>query len=851
MPKIRSARWSPLLTSAILSTLATIATLCVSATSSRAQTVDLVVAPVDPAIRVVLRGEHPAWALPQNSQGKVPDDTSFGHMTLILKRSAPRQQAFEQFLKQVQDPASPNYRRWLTSVEIGKRFGASPDDIDAVSTWLRDQGLHVDSVSNSGVLIDFSGTASVVGAAFSTEMCYYLVAGEQRIATRDEPQIPSALQGIVQSIKGLYTIKELPQVGVERAHIPLRGTGLTLPQGDLCNMGGCGNYIFPSDFATIYDLNPVYNQGLDGTGQTIALLGRSRAYIPDIESFETVSGLVVKDPTVIVPPLGTDPGPPAGPGGSPSDYQKEATLDVMRSTSVAPGATINLIVSFTNGNSFGDLSIDAEYVVDSDPVIAQIMSISFLSCESEAGLSNVQFWDALFSQAAAEGMSVFVASGDAGAAGCDSKNETPPEVQSLSTNSICSSSYATCVGGTEFADAADPSAFWEETPSDAPPYESALGYIPEGGWNEPLNGSQTRALASGGGFSVYIPTPSWQTGTGVPGTQGRYTPDIAFSSSIHDGYFGCLAAEGHNCVVQNGFLEFGSFYGTSAAAPDMAGITALLNQKFQSPQGQLNQRLYQLAADPTNAVFHDVTVGSSGVIGCVLTVPSMCNNSTPSPTELTGGLAGYLVTPGFDEVTGLGSIDVGNLLANWPSATFAISATPASQTISSGDTATFTITVTPKGNYTSPITFTATLDPSSTAEVKFSPATITLNGSSAATSLTIVAATSAASGTLHTSNNFAPLFVNYPNVGILETSFFLIPIGITGLFLFNRRHKRHRTVTWQFLATAVVSFFAVALFGCTHHHSQTYSVQITATAPALGNSAAVKTSTVVMLTARE
>ena len=94
----------------------------------------------------------------------------------------------------------------------------------------------------------------------------------------------------------------------------------------------------------------------------------------------------------------------------------------------------------------------------------------------------------------------------------------------------------------------------------APPYESALGYIPEGGWNEPLDGSgNTQAAASGGGFSAYIPTPTWQTGTGVPGTEGRYTPDIAFSASGHDGYFGCLAAGGGDCVVVNSSFNFEYF----------------------------------------------------------------------------------------------------------------------------------------------------------------------------------------------------------------------------------------------------------------------------------------------------
>ncbi len=288
--------------------------------------------------------------------------------------------------------------------------------------------------------------------------------------------------------------------------------------------------------------------------------------------------------------------------------------------------------------------------------------------------------------------------------GCDEYFHTPPQNQIASPNYICSSSYSTCVGGTEFADTADPALYWQQSSSDGPPYASALSYIPEGGWNEPLNSQgRTQAASSGGGFSSYIPTPSWQIGTGVPGTQGRYTPDIAFTSSAHDGYFGCLAASGGahpgDCVVRNGGFYFEYFFGTSAAAPDMAGITALLNEKFQSPQGEVNQRLYYLAANPGLKVFHDVTVDTSGVSGCAVTTPSMCNNSTPSPTGLTGGLSGYLVNPGFDEVTGLGSIDVTNLLANWyagfPVTTSVVTSSmnPAFQ----NEPVTFTATVTTAG----------------------------------------------------------------------------------------------------------------------------------------------------------
>jgi subtilase family serine protease len=647
-------------------------------------------------VRVVLKGQRAPWALPQNSQGVVPGETMLQHLTVVLKRSPQQQQAFEQFLQQLQDPSSRNYHHFLTPVQIGKRFGASQHDIAAVSGWLRAQGLRVDAVANSRMMIDFSGNASEVGAAFATEMRYYEVNGEKRIATANDPQIPAALACVIQSVSGLYTIKYRPYYGARKAH---KAQGVS-PAATFCDKDVCTNFIFPADFAEIYDLNSVT---VDGTGQTIGIIGRSRVLDADVENFQSLSGLATKDPTVIIPPLGVDPGPPAGTGGTASGDQVEATLDVTRSTSIAPGATIDLIVSASTETEDG-IQIAAEYAVNTDPIPAQIMNISFGACENPAGggggQAEDQYWDSLFSAAAGEGISVFVAAGDAGAAGCDAYFAQPPAQQYLSINSICASSYSTCVGGTEFADTADPAKYWNQNPVQAPPFESALSYIPEGGWNEPLSGAVTQAAAGGGGFSVYIPTPSWQTGTGVPGTEGRYTPDIAFSASGHDGYFGCLAAGGGDCVVVDGGFNFEYFFGTSAAAPDMAGITALLNQQVQAPQGELNQRLYQLATIPTNLVFNDVTVASSGVSSCVVTTPSMCNNSTPSPTALTGGLAGYLVTAGYDEVTGLGSVNGANLLSSWVAPTFTLSTPNTPGPVLSGESATSTFSVTPAGGAT-------------------------------------------------------------------------------------------------------------------------------------------------------
>jgi subtilase family serine protease len=687
------------------STLGMLAIALCIAPPSYAQNRDLVAAPVDPYLRVSLTGHHPTWASVRNDLGAVPADLLLGQFEFVLARSPEQQQAFDQFLREQLDPASPNYHHWLTPVEIGERFGASQHDTDAITNWLQSQNLHLDSIAKSRVRIQFSGPASAIANAFGAEMHYYLFDGEQRFSIAAEPQIPVALAGIIKSISGLYTIKIRPFHGSGTAQVPARNMrgGFESDVTPNITVSGGVHYVFPSDFATIYDLN-IGN--ITGAGQTIAVIGRSRVYAQDITNFQTLAGLTAQAPTEIIPPNGVDPGPPeTSPptSGSASEDQLEATLDVTRTSSIAPGATIDLVVS---ANAGGGVATASEYVVDTNPVPAHIMTISFGACESEAGLSGVDFWDSLFSQASAEGISVFVASGDAGAAGCDAYFGTPPASQTLSINYICASRHATCVGGTEFADFSNPSQYWAMT--NRANFESAISYIPEGAWNEPENSSsQPQAAASGGGVSAYIATPSWQTGTGVPGTQGRYTPDIAFSSSAHDGYFACFAAAGASCVVQNGGFSFESVFGTSAAAPDMAGINALLNQKTGTAQGELNSNLYRLAATSPNNVFHDVTMASSAVSGCAVTFPSMCNNSTPSSTSQTGGLSGYLVGTGYDEVTGLGSIDVANLLANWNLAsTTTTVATSLSPTIA-GASVTFTATVTSlaSGTPTGTVTF--------------------------------------------------------------------------------------------------------------------------------------------------
>lgn len=623
----------------------------------------LVTRPVDTGLVTQLVQHHPAWANPANLAAAVPEDQNFEQMTLVLARPASQQAALEQFLAEVQNPASPNYHKWLTAEEIGTRFGPSDDDLAAVTGWLAGQGLHVNDLAPTRTLIRFGGTAGNIGRAFHTQLGYYNLEGKQRLSVSSDPSIPQALAPVIQAVRGLFAIGERPMHS--RSSLALAGPEYT-------SSSSGNHYLTPADFATIYDIPATYT----GAGVTIGIVSWARVYSGDLDAFRSRTATTFANPTVVIPTQygGVDPGSPYStpPSSCPNDClggQEEATLDVIRAGGTAQGANLLLVASSASGSNDG-IGADAQYLVMQAP--AQVISISFGACEASAGSSSVAYWDNLFSTAAAEGISVFVSSDDSGAAGCDTAFTTlPGTIVANSPNYICSSQYATCVGGTEFADTSTPSQYWSS--SNGTGNKSALSYIPEGAWNE----STTAGIAgTGGGVSTIVATPSWQNVTGVPAARsGRYTPDVAFSAASHDGYLACLAAANSDCTTY-----FAIFSGTSAAAPGMAGIAALLDQKQGAGQGNLNPVLYSKFASSPSA-FHDVTPTTSGVSNCSANAVSICNNSIYYTS--TGAVQpGFVVTTGFDEATGLGSLDVANFLnAFSPTAAPTVTLTPAAHAI--------------------------------------------------------------------------------------------------------------------------------------------------------------------------
>ena len=612
-----------------------------------------IVAKADLSSMIRLTGHVPAWAAAANDAGAVPADAPL-QLSLLLNRSPERQAEFTKLLADQQDPLSPRYHQWLTPRQVGELYGPTQGDLDTVSAWLVSQGLTITEITPSRVFVHVAAPVSVISRAFGTNLRYFYVGGEKRFSAVGNPSIPAAFAGVVDSIAGLSETHLLPMNRMHSMAMAAMGigssaTGLSQssspgPIPNYTNSGSGAHFITPGDFSIIFDVQPSYNAGFTGTGQKVAIIGRSRVVATDISEFESMTGLPANVPNTVVPTIGNDPG--IGDTGD----QGEATLDVDRVVGTAPGVQADLVVSGSAGG-FDGIYVTAQYEVQT--LLDPVMNISFGACEAYTGPGGVSLWDTLFAQAASEGISVFVSAADSGAATCDAAFSPPPAYQLQSINYICSSSYATCVGATEFADSPSSSQYWSNTNNAN--LVSAMSYIPEGAWNEPVesdsNGNQFSVVASGGGgASLYVPKPSWQTGTGVPVDGLRDVPDVSFPAAGHDGYFACFAAGGGDCANK----RFEYFEGTSAAAPAMAAVTALLNQKEGSAQGNINPVLYRTAS-ATPGAFHDVTPASSGVSDCSTDLPSMCNNSTP-------GLAGYALTTGYDQATGLGSLDITNFL---------------------------------------------------------------------------------------------------------------------------------------------------------------------------------------------
>ena len=572
---------------------------------------------VDPSRTRRIVGSLSPLAQAKNDVGPVDSSMPLDYMVLSYKPSADQQQDLDGLLTDQQNPSSAQFHKWLTPEDFGNRFGLNQQDHSKVAAWLRSEGFTVNESGRGRNWIAFTGNAGQVSRALHTSIHKFQVNGELHYANTTEPSLPEALVDVAGGFIGLNDFRFRSSARI----------------GPAFTTASSAHYLAPEDYATIYNIAPIYKAGFDGTGQSIAVVGESAILVSDLRAFKTRFNLPANDAKVILYG-GPDP------GFSDVDRQFEANLDLEWASALAPKASLTYIYG---PNVFTAL------ITAVNLNTAQVVSISYGACE----LNISPFYRSFAQQANAQGMTILVASGDSGNAGCDGHNSELFASRGQIVSFPSNLPEVTSVGGTQFVEG--DGKYWAAT--NTANGGSALSYIPE----VPLKESDSFGLFAGGsGASRIYPKPLWQAGPGVPNDGMRDTPDMSLTAAGHDAYLVYFSAPG----FQAGLYPVS---GTSASAPAMAGIVALLNQyqvsknfQKQPGSGNINPQLYRLAQTAPSA-FHDITSGDNYV------------NCVQGSLDCSTGFFGYQATPGYDLATGLGSIDVNSLITNWNTASASVS----------------------------------------------------------------------------------------------------------------------------------------------------------------------------------
>jgi subtilase family serine protease len=574
--------------------------------------------------------------------GAVDSNLQLNSMALIIPLDPAQKNELAALLRDLQDRKSPLYHKFLTPAQFAARFGPTEADLNQLKAWLTSQGFTVKGVSNTHTSISFSGKVWQVESALHTQIHQYKLNGETHIANATPLHIPAQFAGVVTHVTGLAGFR------------PKAKSSQMRPRPNF-TFDADNHFLSPGDWATIYNLTPVYQAGFDGTGTHIGVIGQTYAPLADIDNFRAAAGLPATKLNYVCI-SDADCATPAG--TSTAGDLGEADLDIEWAGGIAPNATIDFIYAAfddPNQGAFEALIDAVGYTATDGSGVVPVISISYGACETlysvEASLLDQygQVFNAL-------GQTVVAASGDSGAAGCDDPSVTPA-AGGLSVDIPADSTYYTAVGGTILSgDEAVPSTYWLPPlpPPQVGPVNSAIMYIPEEAYND--QSTSGGLYSSGGGESTLFGMPSYQSSLPALPTNsgGRLVPDLAFSaSSDHDAYLFCssslgVAVNGPTC--SNGFLDstqsVATAGGTSAPTPAFAGVLALLVQRY-GPLGNVNPALYAPAYMPATyaATFNDITSGNN-IVQC----------SSPSLGCVTGTM-GYTAGTGYDEVTGLGSLN--------------------------------------------------------------------------------------------------------------------------------------------------------------------------------------------------
>jgi subtilase family serine protease len=786
----------------------------------------LVRQPVNDTQRVVLKGNVHPLARRENDFGLAPDSLPMSRMLLVLKRSPQQEAALARLLVRQQEKSSSDYHHWLTPQQFGQEFGPSDSDLQAVTDWLASQGFEINRVSNGRAVIEFSGSAGLVRQVLRTEIHQYAVDGKSYWANASDPQIPAALAPAVAGIASMNNFPRRPMdrpVGVfSRSKKGGQITPLytfNCPQGYTCNAPAY-YALGPTDFATIYNVLPLWNAGTDGSGETIAIVADSNINMQDVANFRSMFGLPPKPVNVILD--GPDPGIIPGP-------ETEADADTEWAGAIAKNATIDLVVSEDTEATAG-FDLSALYIVDNN--LAPVLSESFGVCESALGTAGNAFENAMWEQAAAEGITVLVASGDGGSATCDYGTAGNAATHGLTVSGMASTPFNVAVGGTDF----DTPSIYFNTTNNSTTQNSAKSYVPEITWNDsctrsglatdcPTPGAGGIDLVAGGGgasncavqdtsgnCTAGYAKPAWQTGTGVPADGVRDVPDVSLfaADGLNAAFYIICSSDGSgftgangNCSSTASTLDFVGIGGTSLSTPAFAGIMALVNQKSGERQGNANFVLYPLAAAAASnnkncasnssavsnsaCVFYDIIHGHDTTETTITPGNNAvaCVTGSPNCSGTAGYYYGILVNPpgssnpawttatGYDLATGLGSVNAANMVNNWSSISFHSSGTTLGltpTTLTHGQPVTATISVSSSAG-----------TPTGDVDLMGNPVTATNPGGSRNIG---IATFTLAGGTASGSTNMLPggtynVFAHYAGDGTNGSSDSTPPVSVT------------------------------------------------------------------------
>ncbi|HEY2345332.1 MAG TPA: S53 family peptidase [Xanthomonadaceae bacterium] len=595
---------------------------------------------VDDGVLTPVRHSHLALLDLQAPIGSVPDATPMQHVQLVLRRSALRQSVLDGLIAAQHDPHSPKFHQWVTPEEFGNTFGVADADIAAASAWLTAHGLTVNAVYPNRMQIDFSGTAGSIGQAFHVQERRYAIGNESHIANDRDISLPSALKDVVVGVAGLNDLHPRPLHVTEKMGQFDPATG-RFNIADPDTKAGSGakpmaiyhpdgsRVLVPYDLAKMYAADQLYAGGVTGKGMTIAVVEDAAMQAKDWYDFVDRFKLVHFGGTFKqIQPL------PVGnfnrtycvnPDAAGLEDDVETLLDAEWATALAPGANIEVAscAGIYSHNFFGGVFTAANNLINGK-TRPDIISASYGIGEHSIDLASKTAVDAMWEQADAEGISVFVASGDSGSN--PNFNDRVIQGQGIDANALATSPHVTAVGGTDVADLYDHTTAQYFGNTFIPGYGNVLSYIPEIPWNmscgndvaarffgvsalalckkQLIGGVKTRDVlseASSGGSSSMEGKPAWQAQVhGAAGDGWRDLPDVSLFAGSFEGKTLAIICDATDRCVPGFPGGIDAVGGTSLSAPMFAGIQALIDQGMQlqggaKDQGNAAPTLYALA----------------------------------------------------------------------------------------------------------------------------------------------------------------------------------------------------------------------------------------------------------------